>query len=77
MVAGILTMTVFAFRAISKFWMNPVVEFFINPYVVFIIFLAAGLVILYPFMKGAKALILAPLLVIIIAFFVYAYYILP
>ena len=77
LVAGALTMTAFAFRAISKFWMNPVIEFFINPIVVFLLFLLAGIIILYPFLKGKLALVLGPLLVIVIAFFVYAYYILP
>ena len=77
MVAGALTFTVFAFRAVSKFMMNPVIEFFINPFVVFIMFLIAALIITYPWLKGIRALIIAPLIVILIAFFVYAYYILP
>ncbi len=80
MVAGALTFTVFVFRALSKFiWHgnNVLIAFFINPYVVFCMFLAAGLIFMYPFFKGIKTLILAPLMVICIAFFVYAYYVLP
>ena len=77
LVSGGITFTLFAFRAVSRFIMNPVVEFFVNPYVAFIMFLTAGVIMLYPFLKGVKALIIAPLLVLGIAFFVYAYYILP
>lgn len=77
LVSGGITMTAFVFRAISKIFTNPVVEFFINPIVVFIMFLIAAMIMAYPFLKGPKALIIAPAIVILIAFFVYAYYILP
>ena len=75
--SAMLTMTAFAGRALSKFWMNPIIELLINPLVVFVLFLTAGLIVTYPLLKGVKGLIIAPALVIIVAFFVYAYYILP
>ena len=75
MISGALTTTVFATRALSKLGYHQF-DFFINPVVVFAMFLTAGLVMLYPFLKGIKALIITPLLVFIIAVFVYAYYIL-
>jgi hypothetical protein len=82
MIAGSLTFTVFIFRAWEKvMWGEepwyPIAEFFVNPYVVFIMFLAAANIIMFPFYKGIRALVLAPFVVGLVAFFVYAYYILP
>jgi len=77
MVSGAITMTAFAARAISKVASHPILDLLIEPVVVFIMFLAAAMIVFYPSLKGRKALILAPLIVIAIAFFVYAYYVLP
>jgi len=78
-VAGGITLSLFVFRALSKVvWPpNPVVDFFINPNVVFACFLIAATIVMYPFLRGRRALFVAPLIVILIAFFVYAYYVLP
>jgi len=74
LVTGAITMTFFMFRAISKFWSHPIVDFFITPIVVFVGFLIAGIIIIHPQLHGVKALILGPLLVVVVLFFVYAYY---
>lgn len=75
-IAGSITMTVFVFRALSRFFAHPLIEFMINPYVVFFLFIIAAVVVTHHWLKGPKALIIAPIMVIAIAFFVYAYYVL-
>jgi hypothetical protein len=82
MIAGCITFTVFIFRAWEKVMYGPepwyfIAEFFVNQYVVFVMFLAAANIIAFPYYKGIRALVLAPAVLIIVAFFVYAYYVLP
>jgi len=77
MVSGAITMSVFVSRALSKFISHPALEIMINPITVFILFLIAALVVFYPWLRGVKALIMMPFIVLFIAFFVYAYYIVP
>ena len=77
MISGAITMTVFAMRAASKLGVNHfIVDAFINPVMVYILFMAASIIVLYPYLKGIKALIIAPLVAIMLAVFVYAYYVL-
>lgn len=77
LVTGIITFTLFLSRALYKFYpTSPLLELFNDPLVAFILFLVAGLIIVYPFLKGPKALIISSCMVGFIMFFVYAYYIL-
>jgi hypothetical protein len=74
--AGI-TFIVMLFRALAK--MYPSDQFYqlmIDPVLVFVLFLIAGVIVMYPYLTGRKALFIAPLMVCLILFFVYAYYIL-
>jgi len=75
-VAGALTFSLFAFRALYTYNKHPFFEFFNNPIVVFIIFLIAGLIVTYPYLKGWRALVIAPFMILLLIFFVYTYYIL-
>lgn len=74
-VAGLITMTIFVSKAISKYIEHPVIETLLNPYVIFVLFCAAGTILLWPFLKGWRAFILGLLIVIFAAFFVYSYYV--
>jgi len=77
MISGAITMTVFVARAISKFFEHEFLDMLTNPFFVFVAFIIAGIVVLYPWLTGVKAVILMPLLVLFVAFFVYAYYVVP
>ncbi|OYT15241.1 MAG: hypothetical protein B7C24_14070 [Bacteroidetes bacterium 4572_77] len=77
MISGAITMSIFASRAMSKLgWSNIIIDTMILPVVVYILFLAAALIVLYPLLKGIKALIIMPVVAFILALFVYAYYVL-
>jgi hypothetical protein len=77
-ISGAITLAIFMSRALSKFFPgNPALTALTNPYVIFVMFCIAGIIILWPYLKGWKAAILGPMLVFLAAFFVYAYYILP
>jgi len=71
-------MSIFAFRAISKLGLvsHPVIDLMVRPETVFVLFLVAALIVVYPLLKGVKALIITPIIVTVIGVFVYAYYIL-
>ena len=75
-VAGCITFSLFLSRALYKFqpW-NPVLEFLNQPLVAFIAFNMAAVIVLYPFMKGIKAILLAIIMEIFLLFFIYAYYV--
>jgi membrane-bound ClpP family serine protease len=82
-VSGGITFFLFTMRAVEIYvwsgteqWAKDLVYFFNNPVVVFVMFLFAGLVITYPWFKGWRTFIIAPLMIILIIFFVYTYYIL-
>ena len=74
--AGIITFTLFIARALSTYTMNPVISVLIDPLIVFIMFVIAGLIITYPYLKGWRAFVVAPLMIVFVLFFVYTYYIL-
>jgi len=74
--AGGITFSLFLFRAVYTYNKHPVIEFFNDPIVVFLCFLVAGVVMTYPYMKGWKAIVITPLMVALMLFFVYTYYIL-
>ena len=76
-VTGFITFTLFGFRALNSYYpSDDIVQFFNDPYVVFFLFLLAGLVITYPWLRGWKTFIIAPGMILFIIFFVYTYYIL-
>ena len=77
MVSGVITSLLFTTRAIKKYVPhNSIIKLLNDPVVVFILFLIAGIIILYPWLRGIKAIILSILMVFFITFFVYTYYIL-
>jgi hypothetical protein len=77
-ISGAITLSIFVSKALSKFFPdNQAITTMTNPYVIFVLFCVAGIVLLWPFLKGWKAAILGPMLVLFAAFFVYAYYVLP
>jgi len=74
-VSGAITFVLFMARALKQYiWKNPLVDFLNEPIVVFLLFLFAGIIITYPFLKGWRALVITPLMVMLIIFFVYTYY---
>ena len=77
MVSGTITITVVTFRMLAMHFgtWNPVIAFFMDPIVVFILLLAAGIVVLYPHFHGVRALILSVILVLFVALFTFSYYI--
>ena len=76
LVAGVISFTLFLSRALYKFYpKSPILELFNDPLVAYILFLIAGVVIVYPFLKGHLALVISAVMVAFITFFVYAYYI--
>jgi len=79
-VSGSITLLLMTMRAGSKYtwsehWLFPLTEFFTMPIVAFVLFTIAAIIITYPHLRGVKALILSPLIVAFIGFFVYSYYI--
>ena len=76
LVSGGITFTVFVFRAVSTYTTNWLIEIMTNPIVVFVLFLIAGIIITYPFLRGWRALVIGPIMVAMMVFFVYTYYIL-
>lgn len=74
-ISGVISFVLFLARALKQFiWNNPIIDFLNEPVVVFLLFLLAGIVITYPFLKGWRALVITPLMVLLITFFVYTYY---
>ena len=82
-VSGAITFWLFGMRAASVYvwsenpqWLQDIVHFFNDPIVVFIAFMIAGLIIIYPWLKSWRAFIIAPMMTALIVFFVYTYYVL-
>ena len=71
---GALTTTMVACKAASKMTTHELLDVLTNPVLVYFVYLIAVVILFYPHLVGKKALVLAPLIALGVAFFVYAYY---
>ena len=74
MISGAITMSIFMARAFDAVFDHPVLDFLVNPLVVFCLFITAAIIVFYPYLRGVKALIIIPIIVIGVGFFIWAYY---